>query len=141
MSLRDVTEQNTYIQSIAPAAITATTTGSAVDVTGYEGVEIVVEAGVITAADASNYMTFTVTYTTDDTNYTALDSGDYISPASWDRIINATTEGSATYRFGIKPSVANISKIKVVATETGTFNGIFGASVRLANPLVGPVTS
>lgn len=119
-----------YLQSIAPAAITATTTGSEVSLVGVkDNVLILVDVGAISAADSSNYVTFTVTQATaSGGSFSAAASGQYDTVDSWDRILNATTEGSAVYAMNFKPA-KGYDYIKVVATETGTFNGIFGAHV------------
>ena len=118
-------------QSIAPASITATTTGSAVDLlNGFDPV-VVVTVGTVTTADTDNYVTFTISESDDNSSYTALASGGYLhaensAGTTWDRIINATTEGTNVYRFRFAPSKRYV---KVVGTETGTTSAVYGAHV------------
>ncbi len=135
------------VVSINSASITATTTGSAVSTEGCRSLTVIIPVGAVATADASNLVTFTVTESVDDSAYTALDSGDYISvipnggSAVWDRIINATSEQNACYSFGIKTTTANVSSIKVVGTETGTTEAIYGAYVIRGNVPLEPVNS
>ena len=128
MSYSDMGRNIERAQSIAPAAITATTTGEEVDLSGVLDCMILVDVGVISAADANNYMTFTVTQATaTGGSFSAADSAQYGAIDSWDLVLNATTEGSQTYAFNFFPK-ADYPIIKVVATETSTFDGIFGAT-------------
>jgi len=114
--------------SIVPAAITATTTGSEITLAGITDVWCVVQVGVIAAADASNLMTFTVTQcATTGGTFVAADAAQYGVADSWDRILNAVAEGSQSYAFNFYPK-PGYGFIKLVATETGTFDGIFGGT-------------
>ena len=67
----------------------------------------------------------------------AVDSSQYDAANGWDKVINATTEGNATYRinFIVKPEY---DWLKIVATKSGTFNGTFGAWIEYM-PSIQPV--
>ena len=113
--------------SIVPAQYTATETGDEVSVVGKgQEVMIVIPIGAVAAADASNRFTFTVTQATSSGgSFTAADSGQY----DWiegDGYINATTEADSvmTCNFYLKPTY---DFLKIVATENGTADAIFGA--------------
>lgn len=122
--------------SIAHAQITATTTGSAVTIVGGP-ILIGVYVSAISAADASNYQTFTITQSNDGSTYSAATAASqYVG--SWDRLINATTETGWNY-FQFIPSAGYYS-IKVVATETATTDITFSAHVQQGE-IHQPITS
>jgi len=135
MSNRDMSVDVLAVPSISPASHAATIEGEIVDLQGSEKLLMVVMAGIIATSTGSHYMTFTVE-TGDESNLSdaaAVAAGDYLNPlgvanTAWDRLINATTEGSKTYQVGIKNS-AGKRYGRIVATETGTFTGIFGAAL------------
>ena len=126
--------------SIAPAAHTATTSSEVVvDCAEAESLTVIVPVGVVATADASNFFTFTVLMgdVADGSDATAVDSSAYLNPKSgagvlWDRVINATTEGSQVYQFGVKNLRSNRYAF-VRATETETASAIFGAMILLGN--------
>ena len=126
--LRNPAQNNEFACSIASASITATTTGNYVDILGADRVLIQIPVGVVSTADASNYITFTVTDGTTTTAGDAVATTQYIAADSWDMTINATTEGSAMYAFEFIPTPGK-RYIKVVGTETGTTSAIYGAYV------------
>ena len=114
-------------QSINPASYTATVTGGEVSMVGKgQEVMIVIPKGAVATADGSNYFTFTVTQATaSGGSFVAADSNQY----DWvegDGVINATTEenGVMTANFRLK---RGYDYLKIVATETGTAEAIFGA--------------
>lgn len=124
---KDIVKDYDYKVSIASASITATTTGSEIDLQGAIDVKVLIPVGIVTTADATHYFTFTVTQcATSGGSFTAAATTQYHVADSWDRVINATTEGSALYAFQFKPTKRYM---KVVATETSTGQAIFGAYV------------
>ena len=127
MAFKDLCHNFDYGLSIIGADITATTTGEAIDLTGITDVMVLISVGNVAIADASNLFTFTVTEcATAAGTYVAADASQYDTSDSWDRIINATTEEETIYAFNFFPTSRYM---RVVATETGTFNGIIGAVV------------
>lgn len=134
---RDLNANVKAVQSIAPAALTATTEGGYVDLAeAAGGLMVILSAGVISAADGSNYMTLTIeTNDTGSGSGTAIDADAYLDPrdsdgTTWDRLINATAEGSKTYQVGFI-NKSNHRYARVVLTETSTFSGILGANIVL----------
>ena len=128
----DIINEHGAYTSIAPASITATTEGSAVDLSaGFDPVAVIT-VGTVTTADATNYVTFTIKESaTSGGSYTALASGGYLhaensAGTSWDRVINDTTEGTNVYRFRFNNS---LPFVKIVGTETGTTSAVYGAHV------------
>lgn len=132
------------IQSIDPASITATTTGTYVPIAGFSSVAAVIQVGVVTTADASNLFTFSAKGATDasGTGATALTTYNPLQDTAgvgsvWDYLINSTTvDDVLSYSFGIIPG--NFTHVAIVATETGTASAIFGATVVLGNPTHAP---
>lgn len=128
---QDIARDFDYGLSIVPVDHTATVTGEEISLVGVLDplVAVAVDVGAVAIADASNYFTFTVTQATaTGGTFVAADSVQYDPVDDWDRIINATTEGSTYYvfNFRLKP---NYDFIKVVATETATAQATFGAVV------------
>lgn len=117
------------VQAIAPqATITATTTSAAIDLLdAVEGsIFVLVNAGVIATADSTNYFEFKVTEGATNAAADAVASTCYDPVASWDRLLNATTEGSATYKMNIRPTKR---WIKIVMAEEGTASAFATATV------------
>jgi len=138
MFLRDINAACKAVTSIKAASITATETGEIVDMLGASSVMVIVPVGAVATADASHYFTFTFVTGTDAAlgDAAAIASGSYMGAKdedlnTWDRIINSTAEADTCYSFGV-----NIDKVgerwgRVLATETGTAEAIFGAIVVL----------
>lgn len=115
--------------SINIQSVAATTTGSAVDITGYLGKLILfVPIGALTGVDGSNYLTFTVQEadTTTD-SFTDVASASLDAQDSWDLIIDASGEADAGYYVGVSPSTGK-NALKAIATETGSItSALIGA--------------
>ncbi len=138
----DVSRKTKQQWTIPIASYTATKAGTAVSIAGMSGtaIKIVLVTGTITTADASNLMTLSVTQGTTNAAATAVDSAQLDPCDSFDYLINATTEGDAfkVINFIVKPTM---DWIKVTATETGTFEGIFGVYVEFEPSLSPHLTS
>jgi len=139
--MKDINAELLVMQSITAGATKTATTSSetCVDISGAESAMVVVHAGVVATADASNYFTITVLGNNDGVagTGTALAATEYLDPKdgsgnTWDRLINATTEGSKTYQFGVKNS-AGWRYLFVRATETGTASAFLSADIVLGN--------
>lgn len=121
-------QRNKFTQIINPGAtVTATTTSAAYDT--KDGVlsdfAIIVNIGAVATADATNYFTFKVQESDDNSTYKDIDSSFYVA-SNWDLKINATAEANAVQVFGIK---SDKRYLKVVATETGTASAIFSVTI------------
>lgn len=134
--MKDLNMEVLSMTSIAPASLTADTDGTVIDLANADSIEVVVPVGVVTTADADNYFTMVAKFgDSSDGSDAAEVSGAYLDPKSeanavWDRKINATTEGSVTYQFGLK-NLNNNRYLRIVADETGTAQAILGAVVVL----------
>ncbi len=131
MSIRNLNREISVVNSIAPqAALTATTTGTGVDLAGYRSAAVVVHAGAVTDG------TFTPTVEESDASgsgYTAVAAADLdgsfaaITSAADDNIQEVGYLGSKRY-------------IRVVLTETVASTGAFiTATVVRGTPATAPV--
>ena len=126
MSSRSVESKVSPVKSIAPAAITATATGTAVDLQGYESAEIIVEAGAIT--DGTHVISLTECDTSDGT-YTAVAAADLIGTPP---TLTSAAGGSTAHKFAYRGSK---QFLKVVSTVSGaTTGGVYGACVVRSDP-------
>ena len=121
---------DTY-QSIKPAAITSTTTGSAVDLQGFNGATVIVDCGVWT--DGTHTVTMTECQASAG-SYTAVGTADRGSlPAA----ISGTAGASQMYRI---PYTGSLRYIKVLDTVVaGTAGLVLSASVIRSLPQTAPV--
>lgn len=140
---RDLGNNLMAFQSIAPASITATTTGSVVDLSGYESAMAVIGVGAVAAADATNYVTFKVQVGDESDGSDMADATMYAvktsAGATWDRLINATTEENQVYLIGFKTLGKKYAR--VVGTETLTTTAIYGATIVMGNPWRAPAVA
>lgn len=120
----------------AYAQVTATATGDEIQLTGG-AVLFIVHVHAVGAADASNYLLFTVNQATaSGGTFAAADSSQYVTNL-WDRYINATTEtGVKIFQF---IPAATYDYVKLIATETGTADVTYSA-VCLQGDLHAPVS-
>lgn len=142
--MKDLGNNLTAIKSISPASLTATTTGTHRDMTGFDTGAAIVSTGAISAADASNLMTLTILTgdLADGSDLAAIDSGDYINAhdqtgATWDRLINNTDEADQCFLVGFVTRGKKYAAAKL--TETSTFSGIVGVSLVKGRPANAPV--
>ena len=128
MSTKDLASEVVFKQSIIPAAArTATTTGNAVGVAGYESVTICILTG--TCTDGTGTWSLTECATSGGT-YTAVAAADYIGTP----VVTDTTAShdNAGFQFGYRGSQ---QFIKVVCTMAGTTTGqVYAAGVLLSHP-------
>lgn len=134
--MKDINMEILAMTSIAPASLTGDTEGTVVDVSGADSIEVIVPVGVVTTADADNRFDILAKFgDSADGSDAAEVTGSYLDPKSesnvtWDRKINATTEGPLVYQFGLK-NLNNNRYLRIVADETGTASAVLGAVVVL----------
>lgn len=129
------------VKAVNPATITATANGLSIDLQGFHQLMFVLSIGAVSAADGSNYLTFTVEEADDN------GSG---APGSWAAaadstnrflgsapVLNDTAQANTVIKFG----VSQIQKrwIRLVYTETGTFSALFGVVAILGQAENAPV--
>lgn len=133
--LFDLQSKLTPALAVTPAARTATfSSGGIVDLKGYESVAFVVFAGAVTTADASNKVTFTIVAGDDDD---LVDDGATVSGVDLlgsNPVINATADADSI--IGIFGYRGTKRYCRVVATETGTTDALYGVIAILGNPRV-----
>lgn len=124
--MRDVKSMNDFVTSIAPAAITATTSGSSVDLRGYQGAQAVIVAGTIT----------------DGTHTPKLQESD--DGSSWSDVAASDLQGAfaglasdTVQRVGY---LGGKRFVRAVSTVTGaTAGGVYAAIIHRARPEQAPV--
>jgi hypothetical protein len=136
--MRDGINGKTIISAVDNGAKTATTTGTVIDVRGYDEANFVVQVGTVTTADATNKFTIDL-YEGDlasGTDGTSVAAGDRIGAAV---DIDGTGDAQKTIAFGY---LGKKRYVHVKATEAGTASVIFGATAILGQgaqqPSAGP---
>lgn len=116
-----------YAISIVHAQYTATTTGSEVTLIGGP-ILIMVYASALAAASTNHQMDFTILQSDDGfSSSEAADSSQYLAGDDWDLALDDTGEvGIHVFQYIPKPGFYSI---KVLGTETGTFDGTLSAFV------------
>lgn len=130
MTTRDFNKEISVASSIAPAAaLTATTTGTGVDLAGYRSAAVIVHAGVVTDG------TFTPSLEESDssgTGYTAVAAGDL--DGTFAAITSATDLNVQEVGY-----LGSKRYIRVVLTETvASTGGLITATVVRGNPVTAP---
>jgi hypothetical protein len=127
------------IQSLAPAAATTTTAGTAVDTFGYGAVTLIASVGASASTiNGSNTITITVQESdvTDAGGFANADAGDVIgSPV----LINATGGLSQDYKLGYKGTKRYV---RLAFTHAGTHAStgtVYGSTAVLEYPQAEPV--
>lgn len=115
--MRDIYENVLVTQISNPATGTTTRTSSAVDLQGFNSLNMLVSLG--QAGDTlsgSLFWTLKLTHSNDDATYVDVPAAD-ISSGVASFVVNATTLDKTTYVFGY---VGARRYLKAVATPTGT---------------------
>lgn len=112
-------------QSLAPAARTASTDGSGVDLQGWQSATALIDAGAWT--DGTH--TFEVQESDDNSTFTAVADGDLIGT---EPVIDAGADGSQIYRVGY---IGNKRYVRVSVTVSGATSGaVYGALFEEGHP-------
>lgn len=136
---RDNFEAFDTIMLLEPAAITATTTSSPVDLDNYNSCTVLWTVG--TDALLKTGSKWTLTLTESDvvgSGYTTVVLADIIDGEKTPTasiVVEATTEDGTSYKLGYK---GNKRFLKAVLTETGTLNGVNGLHAIVGNKRMGP---
>jgi hypothetical protein len=125
--MSDIKNNISVASTIVPAAYTATTTGTGVDLAGYDAAAVVIVTGAVTSGD------FSVEVQESDASasgYTAVANADL------DGTEPATITASTVTEIGY---LGRKRYIRVVATDTAAADAVFGVHVVRANPRKRPV--
>lgn len=124
MASKDIAARVKHVQSLRPQATTATRTGTGVDTLGYEGVLIVVNAGLRT--DGTH--TTDIEESDDDSTYTDVAAADL---QGTEPVINSATTDEQDYEVGY---IGSKRYVRVnIAVSGATTGAVLGASVMLAH--------
>lgn len=124
--MRDLKSNIGVVQSIAPAAITATASGAGIDLQGFNSACVVFHPGTIT--DGTH--TPKVQESDDDSTYTDVAAADLQGTL-------AALASDTIQRVGYKGTKRYIRAVSTVAGATT--GGVYGAEVILGNPALAPV--
>lgn len=117
------------VNAMPPQAVTATITNNPIiDRAGFEVAEFQVLVGAVTAADGSNFYVFTLQHGD------AANLSDAVTVPADDLIgtpptINAAGQANLSFRFGYR---GYKRYLRLVGTETGTFNVLLAAACQLS---------
>jgi hypothetical protein len=128
--MKDLYNQQSPAQSLAPAARTASANGVGADLQGFEGALVVIDAGAWT--DGSH--TFEVQESDDNSTFTAVADDDL---QGTEPVVDAAAEGGQVYKLGY---LGTKRYVRVAATVSGTTTGaVYGAAVVRGFPRKSPV--
>ena len=120
--MKDIHSEITLTEIFGPVVMTADNTPAAIDLNGYEAVELVLQigAGGITF-DATNKIEFVLTHSDDDSTYTAVTDSDMLGVSGISsgiiKSLVAAHAAAAAYRFGYK---GGKRYLKLLADFSGT---------------------
>ena len=108
--MRDLHNDLISSASLNPATRTTSANGSSADLQGYEGAEILVQAGAYTDGTHA----FSLEESANDSTFTDVAAGDLLGS---EPTVNASAGQNKTYRFGY---VGDARYIRVIVTVTGS---------------------
>lgn len=125
----DIANHLSPLQSLLPAARTASANGTGVDLAGFDAAMIVIDAG--TWTDGSH--TFAVQESSDNSTFTAVAAADLDGTAP---VINGNTKDEQIYKLGYH----GIKRyLRVATTVTGTTTGaVYSATITRGKGRVKP---
>ncbi len=127
--MRELLNDVGLVQSLAPAVISATATGSAIDLAGFQSALVIVNTGAIVSAGD-----FAVSIEESDTTT----SEDFEAAAAADVLgtVPATLEAASVYKLAY---VGTKRYIRIVLTKAGGTSLAAGIVVAKGHALTGPV--
>lgn len=123
---RDIYNQLSAAQSIAPAAIKASANGTGVDLNGFQGAEVLIHAGAWT--DGSH--AFEVQHSDDNSSFAAVPDS---ALQGTEPTIDSGAGGGTVYEIGY---FGTKRYLRVIVTVTGATTGaIYGAAIVRGAPM------
>lgn len=139
MAQRDLTSNVHQAVALAPVAVTATATGLTVDTRGFDSVMFIIQTGVVTTADATNFITPSAQHSDSVDGSSVMTNAVAVTAAELEgtfTVINDTTPFSGQiYAVGYK---GNRRYVRLIFTETLTASAILGAVVLLGHAHLRP---
>ncbi len=133
---RDLVNQIAVRNAFTAAAVTATGNGAIVDTQGFDAVAFLVAFTAVGAADADNYLTFSVK---ESDSSTFADGGTEItSPRILGTLPVINTTALTPRKFGVVLGTKRY--LRLTFTETGTASATFGVLAALGSPLHAPAS-
>jgi hypothetical protein len=137
--MRDLFNNLHFVTAIEGAVKTAGENGATIDLQGYHSVCFVVTAGVLTTADASNYLALTVQTSPDGTTWTTVTDANVLqSNASGMLIDGVNVLATNTMKFALTHTSLMNRYVRVVATKTGTVSVTYSVIAVLGTALHAP---
>lgn len=125
MTVKDIKTSLDVIQSLTPAARTATATGTAADLQGYDSAMVLVSVG--TCTDGTH--TPSLEHSVDGVSYAAVTAGDLLGS------FTAITSGAGAASVQRVGYVGERRYLRVVMTVTGATTGaVYGADILRGSP-------
>lgn len=136
--MRDLYNNLKVVKAKNSAQVTGTGEGIVIDTAGFGSILFILSTAAITTADGSNHFAFSI----EEGN--VADGSDMAAITDTDRILgtlpvinHATNFDDVTLKFGALIGTKRYMRLKW--TETGTADGVFGATAVLGNPNHAPV--
>lgn len=128
--MKDLYNNQTSVQSLKPAARTASANGTGVDISSYEGAMAVIDVGAWT--DGSH--TFELQESDDDSTYTAVAAADL---QGTEPVVDGAPDDDQIYELGY---LGSKRYLRVATTVSGTTTGaVYSASIVRGHPHVASV--
>lgn len=119
--MRDIVHNLSVVQSIAPADVAATTTGTSIDLKGFDSVAFVATAGVRTA---SGGFTLTLEESDDNATFTAVAAEQYQAPVSGNLAANSTAKvGYRGFMRYVRPVLTKGSGTSIFVSVVAILGG------------------
>ena len=125
MASKDLASRVKHVQSLAPAARTASADGTGVDTLNYDGVMVVVNAGLWT--DGTH--TIDIQESDDGTSYSSVAAGNLQGTKP---VIDGATDDNQDYEVGYIGNCRYV-RVDVDVTASPTTGAVIGASIMLGH--------
>lgn len=131
--MKDLYNNLAIVQALAPVAVAADNTGSAIDLAGYDSALIILSVGTVT--DGTYAIEIQESDTTTAGDFAAVDAADLIGT---EKTGITTTNDETYYAVGYKGSKRYIRYV-ITETSAGSTGGVMSVVVIKGNPAHAPV--
>lgn len=137
MAQNEIYHNLKVIQAMAPKAVSADDTGSAIDLLGFDSILVELSVGAVT--DGVYAFELQESDTTVSGDFTAVADGDLIGTEKTGIATGAGNGGNAVYKLGYIGNKRYI-RYKITETSAGTTGMLAAVTVVLGNPAHAPVS-